>query len=564
MSKTILFIDDEINILNALKRMFHDYYVLTALNAQEALEILKNYSVQVIISDQRMPNMTGTEFFKVVADLYPDIIRIILSGHEDFPIFKDYLTNGTIYKFISKPWNNEQFHHSVRKAFILFEERQNGKKKDALLAHYDSLTRLQNRLAFNESLYTTIQKFEDKHDNFAVICIDIDRFSNVNNLAGEQTGDKVLKNVANRLKRTMGPKSVIARMGSDEFAILVTEKKFLENVDKLFDNLFQILKKPMKIENGSLYLTYSMGMSMYPQHGNNSNILMKNANNALHYSLTLGGDHYHVYDAKMNFVPETKLILEADLHSALENNEFIIYYQPIFDANTNKVNSVEALLRWQHPTLGLVPPMDFLPLCEETGLIVPIGEWLIRKVAKQIKQWHTEGFTDLFVAVNLTTRQFNYPGLLDLIKSILKENDIPASALELEITESLIMQNVDSNIPLLKTIRDLGVKLALDDFGTGFSSLSYLKNFPFNTLKIDKSFIDDVAKTGGSSAIVDTIIALGESLGLTLIAEGVEHQDQLELLKTHHCNLIQGFLYSKPVPENELTKLLHKTNSLKR
>lgn len=562
MDKIILLVDDEINVLKALKRLFSEsnYTVLTALSAKDGLQLLAQHPVQIIITDQRMPNMTGSEFLKKAKELFPDTVRMILSGYADFDAIKDAINEGAIYKFINKPWDDEQLVQYVNEAFQLWKGHKIAQEQEALV-HMDNLTHLQDRFSFNEALYLAITKARKENVGFAVIYIDIDRFSNVNNLLGQAEGDKALKLVAERLNNFSNRSAAISRLGNDEFALLITDKQLFKEIDKLLVELMRDLKGPMKINATDLYFTYSIGVSCYPQDGDNPNLLMKKANHAVQYCIELGGDNYHIYQQKLDKVPVNQLILEADLHKALIKNEFILHYQPIFDPTVNKIKSVEALLRWQHPTLGLIYPGKFLSLCETTGLIVPIGEWILRQVCYQIKKWYEMGFNTLCVAVNLSTRQFNHPGLLDIIIELLEETKIPPSALELEITESLIMQNVETNIPLLKSLRALGVQLALDDFGTGYSSLSYLKNFPFNILKVDKSFIDDVTSAEGSAAIVNAIIEMGKKLGLTIIAEGVENQEQLNFLKLHKCDLIQGYYYSKPIPEAELTQLLYKTNN---
>jgi diguanylate cyclase (GGDEF)-like protein len=562
MEKTILLVDDEVNILKVLKRLLSEknYNILTVASAAEGLQVLKEHAVQVIITDQRMPNMTGSDFLKEVKKLYPDTVRMILSGYADFDAIKDAINDGAIYKFINKPWDDEQLIQYVQESFQQLQIRKLQQEKEKSV-HLDALTQLKNRFSFNEAVYLAIIQANRQHAGFAVVYIDIDRFSNVNNLLGQAEGDKVLKLTAERLNQFYGANTAISRLGNDEFAILIEDQQLLNDLDAALHKLVAELKVPMKINLNDLYFTYSIGCSLYPQHGDDPNTLMKNANNAMKHCMQLGGDNHCIYQPELDKTTANQLILEADLHQALKNNEFVVHYQPILDPNTSKIKNIEALLRWQHPTLGLIYPGQFLSLCETTGLIVPIGEWMMRQACLQIKSWHKMGFTQLCVAVNLSARQFNHAGLLNSIISLLQETRVPPASLELEITESLIIQNVENNISLLKSLRALGVQLALDDFGTGYSSLSYLKSFPFNILKVDKSFIDDVVHTKGSAAIVKAIIEMGKGLGLTVIAEGVETQEQLDFLKLHKCDLIQGYYFSKPIPEAELTQLLYKTES---
>ena len=560
MTKTILLVDDETYILQSLKRLFTEegYHVLTATSGPEGMELLKNNSIQVIISDQRMPLMKGSEFLKQVKELYPDTLRMILTAYIDFDAIKEAINEGAIYKFISKPWQDSVLLQYVHDAFEISAKKKNSHQSPSQTVYRDVITDLHNRFSFYESLWKLIISAEKEQSHFAIVYFDIDRFGNINSLLGQKNGDRVLQRLAKRLKKIIKEDQNLARVGNDEFVVAVTDIKELSNLTFVIKTLYATIKKPMEINGKKLYLTASIGVSVYPEHGSSADLLMRHAGVALLHAKSLGGDQYQQYSPHLDKSDETQLFLEADLFQALEKDQFIIYYQPIYNIDQTKIVSVEALIRWQHPELGLLLPDKFLQFCEESNLIIPIGAWVLQTASQQIKRWHNLGLSDLALAVNLSVRQFSHPKLLDLIIDVLETTQLPPNCLELEITETLIMQNIEKVIPLLISLRGLGVHLALDDFGTGYSSLSYLRQFPFTHLKIDKSFINDMANAQNGTAIVETIISLGRILGLKVIAEGVETKDQLALLQENHCDFIQGYIFSKPLPGDEVERLLLK------
>jgi len=403
MKHTLLLVDDEENILRSLERVFEDdgYLILTATSGEDALNLLSQHPVQVIVSDQRMPKMSGSEFFTQVKKMYPETVRMILSGYADFNAVRDAINEGFIYKFLNKPWDDDLLRQQVQEAFMINAQQKEKEQQLIRLINYAKLTGL-----------------------------------------------------------------------------------------------------------------------------NTSNT-------------------------------STLLISEEEIQQALENKQFVIYYQPIVAADTGQIKAAEALLRWQHPNHGLVMPDQFIPFCEETRLILPIGAWMLRSACQQLKSWHELGYSELCIAINVSSCQLDHYDLLALVREVLAETKIPPSCLELEITETLVMSDIEANIIVLQTLQDLGVKLSLDDFGTGYSSLSYLKSLPIDILKIDKSFIKDITTKKNSIEIVNAIIALAKSLGLSIIAEGVEKQEQLAILQEKHCDLIQGYLFSKPIPEQEFLQLVN-------
>ena len=558
MIKTILFVDDDITVLQSLKRLFRDqgYVVFTANSGEDGLLLLKNNHIHVVISHQQMRLMKGVQFLKKVKELYPNTSRMILSSSVDFEVIKEAINEGAICKFISKPWQDDVLLQYVRDEFTVYESKNIIKPIRSKRIFRDPLTDLPNRFSFYESLWKFILKGKAKQNHFAIAYFDIDRFRNVNALFGPKKCDHILQVLATRLKKFIKIENNVARLGNDEFAIIITDVDGFSELSLMIKKLLSIIKTPINIDNKQYHLSVSMGVCVYPEHGESADQLMKYASLALRYSQELGGDNYQLYESYIDKSSHEPLFLEDELYEALEKKQFTIYYQPIYTMDKRRLVSVEALIRWQHPKHGLLIPKQFLGFCEETNLIVPIGAWVLRAACQQVKLWHGLGFPELALAVNFSARQFNHPKLVDLIIDVLETTQLPSSCLELEITETLIMQDPDRVVLLLNLLRGLGVQLALDDFGTGYSSLSYLRQFPFTHLKIDRSFITDLVIAGNARAIVGAIISLGKTLGLQIIAEGVETVEQLALLIGKNCEYIQGYLYSKPLPACDFEQLL--------
>ena len=558
MKKIILLVDDEEASLESLQRLLSDegYCVLTARCDSDGIVLLKNHDIQVVISDHQRQRKDGPKFLTKVKELYPHIICMILSSYNNFDAMKEAINEGGIYKFISKPWEDNVLLQCVHDAFVKYINSNKNNQKAVNYVARDLLTHLQNRFSLYESLWKIISDVQEKKASFYIVMIDIDRFSHINERLGQEYGNQVLQQFAKRLNKFTKVEQNLARMGNDEFVLIVTANEDLTNLITYIQQLVSMTKKPMIINGIKQYLTVSIGISRYPEHGESAEILMEHARVALLYCKALGGDQYRIYETYMNKINENTLDLEVDLYQALEKKQFVLYYQPIYTIDKAEIAGVEALIRWQNPQQGLLLPRDFLNFCEETNLIIPIGEWVLRTACQQIKLWHGLGFPTIRLSVNLSARQLYHPGLYDLIIDILRRTQLSPEHLELEITETLIMENTDRVIPLLNSLRDLGIHLSLDDFGTGYSSLSYLRKFPFTSLKIDQSFVSElcVSKTGG--AIVETIISLGKLLGMRVIAEGVETAAQLAVLQETHCDLIQGFLYSRPLPEKDILQLL--------
>jgi diguanylate cyclase (GGDEF)-like protein len=425
-------------------------------------------------------------------------------------------------------------------------------------AHYDLLTGLSNRILFNDRLEQAVEKGKRQESKFALFFIDLDRFKQINDSLGHSIGDKVLQIIAKRLQVVMRKEDSISRLGGDEFTILVQDLKDGTDASLLAQKIIYSLSEPINIENHTLYVTTSIGISIFPNDGISANNLLKYADAAMYKAKEEGKNNFQYYSSEMTEKAFERVVMEASLRKALSNNEFVVYYQPQIDGRTDKIIGMEALVRWLHPNEGLVFPDKFIPLAQETGLILAIDQWVMLSAMKQITAWYKMGLNPGVLALNLSMRQLGQEGCVDKLSAMLKESGCKPEWLELEVTEGEIMKNPENAIDVLKNISSMGIELAVDDFGTGYSSLSYLKRLPIDKLKIDKSFVNGLPDDEEDVSIARAIIALAHSLKLSVIAEGVETKEQKEFLVENGCDFIQGYYYSKPIPSDEMEKFLNK------
>jgi len=425
------------------------------------------------------------------------------------------------------------------------------------LAYYDSLTDLPNRVLFQETFHSSIKKAKKENRILALFFIDIDRFKTINDTLGHILGDQLLKRAAKRLKSLVSGKGSVARFSGDEFIVILDSVEDVQEVEKIAQYILKEMKEPILINGQELSISTSFGISLYPQNGYEMEELLKTADSAMHKAKKLGRNRFQFYTTELNEKKAfEKLLLENHLRKALQRNEFILHYQPFVSLHSNQIEGCEALLRWEHPELGLISPATFIPLAEEMGLIEEIGYWVLKTACAQIKAWHKLGYQHLTISINVSGQQFQDDHFVKQVKRVLKENELEPKHLHLEITESIALEDVSHTMKVLKELSQLGVGVAMDDFGTGYSSLSYLKDFPIDVLKIDRSFIKDISLFKTEMAIVKAIITMSQSLLIRVLAEGVETEEQLYLLRESGCDIIQGFLFSKPLPKNEFEELM--------
>jgi len=436
-------------------------------------------------------------------------------------------------------------------------EHAAAEKQLEFLAHHDMLTGMPNRLLLRDRFAQACAQADRVQSGVAVLFLDLDNFKQVNDTLGHSYGDQLLVKVVERLRYCLRDTDTISRQGGDEFVVLLPLLHNVGVIGSVADHIMQAFADPFEIEAYSINTTFSIGISLYPDDGREFDTLLKNSDTALYQAKDSGRDTYRFFSEKMNVDAQDQLQLQGQLRNAVKNQEFLLHYQPQLDIDSGRIIGAEALVRWQHPELGLIPPGKFIPLAERTGLVIPMGQWVLNEACRQAQLWHKNG-QSLVMAVNLSALQFKRGNLLETVAEALKRSGLPARLLELELTESILVQDVDVAIKTLSSLKEMGVKLSIDDFGTGYSSLSYLKRLAVDKLKIDQSFVRDLAVDTDSAAIVKAIIQLGHTLQLTVIAEGVENDDQLAFLRNYGCDEVQGYLFSRPVPAAEFMRLFEK------
>ena len=437
-------------------------------------------------------------------------------------------------------------------------ERKEMENKIINMAYYDALTGLPNRNLMDDRLKVALAQAERSKTKLAILLLDMDNFKAINDTMGHQMGDKLLREVAKRLQGCLRKEDTIARMGGDEFVFILTGIKDDNDASMLAKKVLDSLKKSFKLYPHDIFTTFSIGIAIYPADGKDPQALLMNADAAMYKAKEKGKNTFQVYNPSMVFQATRKRVLESGLRRALANDEFVLHYQPKLDVKTNKWMGAEALLRWDVPFTGLISPGEFIPVAEESRLIVPIGEWVLRTACKQMKAWEKIGLPPLNMAVNLSGRQFVQKDLVSMIAGIIAETGIDARYLELELTESLLMENSEAAIAKLRDLHDMGISLSIDDFGTGYSSLQYLKDLPIHALKVDQSFVQDLS-TEANVVITRAIVSLAKTLKLKTIVEGVETEEQRVFMESIGCDIMQGFLFARPMPASAITKMFTKS-----
>ena len=437
-----------------------------------------------------------------------------------------------------------------------FLQRKHAEERVHYLATHDGLTSLPNRVMFNQLLNLAIPHARRYNRQFAVLFIDLDRFKIINDTLGHEAGDKLLQEIATRFTGCLRESDVVARLGGDEFVVLLQEVGEAEQAAAVARKILSAAIKPILLRGQECRVTASIGICVYPADAQDEQSLMKNADSAMYLAKEEGKNNFQFYSESIKTQSRERMTLETGLRHALERNEFFLHYQAKLDLKTQEITGVEALLRWQHPDLGMVAPMRFIPIAEETGLVLPIGRWVLKTACVQNVAWQRDGLPPVCMAVNLTARQFADENFLQDIAAALEASGMRPELLELELTESMVMHNPEQAIKVLAAVKQIGVRIAIDDFGVGYSSLAQIKRFPIDTLKVDRSFIRDLAENAENRAITEAIIAMGRTLSLTVVAEGVETQEQQAFLSDHACDAMQGFYFSKPVAQDEFARFM--------
>ncbi len=433
-------------------------------------------------------------------------------------------------------------------------ERKKAEASAHYLAYYDTITGLANRNLLNKHINKMLAQAKRNNQKMAVMFLDLDRFKIINDTLGHAIGDSLLKEVSKRLKRCLPDDDIIARYGGDEFIILRQNTTY-KDVSNIAQGIVRELSSPLMLNGNQLFISPSIGISIYPNHGDSVDALIKNADMAMYMAKENGGNNYCFYDSALSDKNKQLMKIETGLRKALENDEFQLLYQPQVDLETGKLVGAEALIRWESSEYEMIPPMEFIPVAEKIGLIIPIGEWVLETACKQNKRWQEEGCLPIRIAVNVSVRQLQQSSFIETVKYVLEKTELDPAYLELEITESVV-QNIEEAASILDKLKSLGIHISLDDFGTGYSSLSYIRHLPIDKLKIDKSFVDDITDYSSGRAIVKTIIDMGNNLNFKVIAEGIETEQQFSFLKQNNCHYGQGYFFSKPVSAEEMTNVI--------
>ena len=579
----ILVSDDDQNVRLLTRQCLEaeGMIVVEAADGPETLEVFVRERPDLVFLDVEMPGMTGLEVCERIRQLPQgeSIPIMIVTGSDDRrSIDAGFQAGATQYK--TKPVNWSLLGRDVQymlRASNAFNALKRQEDRLRYLAYYDPLTSLPNRRSFNEQLTRILKRSQRRNSNAALLFIDLDHFKRINDSIGHGRGDRLLVEIAKRLTMELreddainyfsdedaeedddspaAGSTEIARLGGDEFTVVLSDVEDMMHVERVAKRILNTLSEPIALQSHNPVVTPSIGIAIFPHDGKDPDTLVRNADTAMYVAKAEGRACYRFYDEEMNSRAVEQLKMEEELRNAMRNHELELRYQPQIDTKSGEVVSMEALVRWKHPTRGMVSPLEFIPVAESTGQIIELGEWVMGEVARHCLYWDSLGIKPFRICVNISPLQFNQSDLPEWIARFLKRSKLPPERLELELTESAIMTDAKTNIARLSALKALGLQLAVDDFGTGYSSLSYLKRFPIDTLKIDQSFVADLHSPDGA-AIVDAIIALAKTLNLKVIAEGIEDEYQLSYLVAKECDLLQGFHFAMPIYPEDVPDML--------
>lgn len=541
-------------------------------SVDEAHKEMTSKRHDVFLVDYRLGELTGVTLMRRVIQSGCKTPIILLTGQSDKEIDLEAMEAGASDYLVKGQIDARLLERSIRYAI----ERKKSEAQIRRMAYFDHLTNLPNRVLFRDRLHLAINHGKSYERKVALLFIDIDNFKRINDTFGHTMGDLLLKSVANFLDRSIRltdsvsrnvtegdtvdeeRTDTVARLGGDEFIILLTEIARPHDAARVARRILKALEKPLLLEGNEVFVRVSIGIATFPEDGNDIDNLLKNSDAAMYHAKSQGKNNYQFYNRSMNSRSHERLKLENSLHRVIAQDELRVYYQPQMDVRKGKITGMEALLRWQHPERGMILPSEFIPVAEDTGLILSMSEWMMDKACSQNKAWQAEGLDPVRIAVNLSGQQFRGYDLIGAISHTLNTSGLDPRWLELEITENMVMQNMQAIIETLRELKNMGLRFAMDDFGTGYSSFASLKRFSLDLIKIDRSLVQDITTNADSVAIVAAIIAMAKNLKLSVIAEGIETEAQQAILVEHGCYHVQGFLYSAPLPPDEATKFLRR------
>lgn len=547
----VLVVDDDPAIRLVIRHAMQQngYHVIEASNGLEAVQFSIRQIPDLILMDAVMPEMDGfraTQEIRKIEACDDTPILMATSLDDDESISRAFNVGACDY--ITKPFNWSVLKHRVHRMLLA----ANAQRRIQHLAYHDALTGLPNRMLFMDRIDQAISRAQREDGQFALLFIDIDHFKVINDSMGHDAGDQLLNLISARLRDVLRKSDTVARLGGDEFTVIIEYLQHPDDVIQITKNILSALDLPAEINGKEVYVGGSIGIAMYPQDGENFGVLLKNADTAMYKAKELGRNTFQFYASEMSHKAMQRLELENQIRTALKEDQFEVYYQPKVDLQGNKCIGVEALVRWNHPQRGFISPDDFVPLAEEIGLITHLDEWVMKTACLQFMQWKQQGYPLNNLSVNISSRHFKEGNLIEYCTTLLEMTGIAAECLEIELTESALVDNYSNAKYILDKLHTMGLRIALDDFGTGYASMAYLKEFPFDTVKIDRSFIRDIPQDHEDAAIVTAMIQLSQALKLNIVAEGIETDQQRQFLYDNACSYGQGYLWSRPVSAAEL------------
>ncbi len=545
--------DDEALILRAIRKGGFNVEHVRVDNGEDLLAVLKSKDWDIVLSDYQMPEFNGLAALKIVKQRNKDLPFIVVSGTIGEEVAVEAMRSGA-QDYLMKD-NLTRLVPAIRRELADADERRALREAQQTLRHqayHDILTGLPNRWLLRDRMEQALKYVRQKKTGLAVMFLDLDRFKNLNDTLGHMIGDYLIRAVAERLNLILNERDTLARLGGDDFVVMLMDIVGPEQAAAAADLLLTALHEPFVLDDKEIYVGASIGIALHPANGDEFDVLIKNAESAMYYAKDQGRNNYQFFSHEIQAATADRFTIENELRGAIRASELRLYYQPQFTLHDGRITGLEALVRWEHPKRGMTAPDKFIPVAEESGLIIPLGEWVLRQAIEDGVKLRNAGCKLQRLAINLSARQLYHQDTLDLLREMVARGDLGTEALEIEITESGIMQNPEQAVANLNAIRDMGIGIAIDDFGTGYSSLAYLKRFPINILKIDRSFIRDITLDQDDTTIVKTILAMAQALNLRVIAEGVETQEQYDFLAELGCAEGQGYLFARPMPCEDL------------